>query len=106
MLTPGTIVYGCVTITDPPKPKYLITLYRDATLEVLACLTTSQPRSGVECHQVKHGCNKKEGKVLSYVFLAGTVVGQDEGGKDFSFPLETPEEYKPYFEKILREGCK
>lgn len=104
MLTPGTIVY--VTITDPPKPKYLISLYRDATLEVLACLTTSQPRSGVECHQVKHGCNKKEGKVLSYVFLAGTVVGQDEGGKDFSFPLETPEEYKPYFEKILREGCK
>lgn len=46
MLRAKNIIYGFCTFTNPPKNKYLISLYRNETLHVVAVFPTSKKRSG------------------------------------------------------------
>lgn len=151
MLTPKNVIYGFCNTTNPPKRKYLISLYRDGNLHVVACFTTSQTRAGVPAEKVKHGAIRNSDKELvSYVFQPDKIVGVTPDGKDFRFPKQTvirfdycfkeedqdrllanfespvikckltdkeyidllyamyhsedtPEKYKPLFEKVLKE---
>lgn len=92
MFQPGEIVYGFVSGLGfrNPKNKYLITLYRDDDLEVVACFTTSQHYYGVSPEQVKHGPIIRDGEYYCYVFEKGIVIGKNpEDDSDFSFPLRT-----------------
>ena len=58
MLKAKNIIYGYCTYTTPNKPKYLISLYRSDTLNIVAVFPTSRKRSGVLLTQ--HGCNRKD----------------------------------------------
>lgn len=88
MLKAKNIIYGFCNYTTPPKPKYLISLYRSETLNVVAVFPTSKQRSGVVAPV--HGANCKNGTIVSYVFEANQVIGQKYGSNaDFSFPLRT-----------------
>ena len=92
MFNPGEVIYGTVNGFGfiKPKPKYLIVLYRDDQLTIATCFTTSQERAGVPPENLKHGAVKDEDGFISYVFLAGVVVGQHpESGEDFAFPLNS-----------------
>ena len=55
MLKAKNIIYGFCTFTNPPKNKYLISLYRSETLNVVAVFPTSRKRSG--SLSPKHGKN-------------------------------------------------
>ena len=44
MLRAKNIIYGFCTFTNPPKNKYLISLYRSETLHVVAVFPTSKKR--------------------------------------------------------------
>lgn len=60
---------------------------------------TSQRRAGVA--DPKHGCNIREGQIVSYVFDAGHPIGKKQGSdEDFSFPLQTTIP----FDYCFREG--
>lgn len=88
MLKAKNIIYGFCRSTNPPKPKYLISIYRSDSLNVIAVFPTSQNRSGASMPQ--HGCNIRNGNVVSYVFEAGRPIGKKtDGREDFSFPLLT-----------------
>lgn len=90
MLAPKNVIYGFCKTTNPPKPKYMISLYRSEELNVVACFTTSQKRAGVPSEKIKHGKitnDKKE--VLSYVFLPDVPVGKTPVGAEFHFPVQT-----------------
>jgi len=92
MFRPREIVYGYVKGLGfyKPKNKYLIPLYRDDNLEIVACFTTSRPYYGVSENDVKHGAIMKDGKYYSYVFEQGVVIGHDPNtGADFAFPDRT-----------------
>ena len=88
MLKAKNIIYGYCTYTTPNKPKYLISLYRSDELNIIAVFPTSKKRSGVSLP--RHGCNKRDNTIVSYVFDAkrpiGTVYKSEE---PFSFPLQT-----------------
>lgn len=90
MFTPGNVIYAFFNSTHPPKPKYLISLYKSDELCVIACFTTSLPRAGVPLENIKHGKNvNSEGEVVSYVFLKDKVIGVKPDGTPFSFPEQT-----------------
>lgn len=90
MLSPRNVVYGFSKITNPPKEKFLISLYRSKELSVVACFTTSQDRAGVPLEQVTHGAIKnKEKEIISYVFLTSVCVGVAPDGSDYHFPVQT-----------------
>lgn len=90
MLSPRNVIYGFCKTTNPPKYKYLISLYRSDELNVVACFTTSQERAGVPLEEIKHGAIKnKEDEIISYVFLASTEVGGSPNGTKFKFPKQT-----------------
>lgn len=91
MFTPGNIIHAFFLSTNPPKPKYLISLFRSNDMCVLACFTTSKERAGVPLENIKHGKNKTaEGEVVSYVFLKDKVVGiNPDTDVPFGFPLQT-----------------
>lgn len=92
MFQPGEIVHGLVSGLGfrNPKNKYLITLYRDENLEVVACFTTSQHYYGVPEELVKHGAICRNGEYYSYVFDKDVVIGVNpEDGTDFAFPKRT-----------------
>lgn len=90
MLAPKNVIYGFCKTTCPPKPKYMISLYRSEELNVVACFTTSQKRAGVSSEKIKHGriANEKK-EVLSYVFLPEVSVGKTPSGEAFHFPVQT-----------------
>jgi len=93
------IIYGFCKYTNPPKNKYLISLYRSEELNIIAVFPTSQRRAGVA--EPKHGCNIREGQIVSYVFDAGHPIGKRQGSdEDFSFQLQTT---LP-FDYCFREG--
>jgi hypothetical protein len=99
MLKAKNIIYGFCKYTNPPKNKYLISLYRSEELNVIAVFPTSQRRAGVAVP--KHGCNVRENKVISYVFEAGHPIGKKYGSdEDFAFPLQTTIP----FDYCFREG--
>lgn len=88
MLKAKNIIYGFCKYTNPPKKKYLISLYRSDDLNIIAVFPTSQRRAGVDIP--KHGCNIRDGKIVSYVFDAGHPIGKKSGlDKDFAFPMQT-----------------
>ena len=90
MVSPRNVVYGFSKITNPPKKKYLISLYRSKELSVVACFTTSQDRAGIPLEQVTHGAIKnKEKEIISYVFLTNVCVGVAPDGSDYYFPDQT-----------------
>ena len=47
MLKAKNIIYGFCKYTNPPKYKYLISLYRSEYLNIIAVFPTSQRRAGV-----------------------------------------------------------
>ena len=88
MLKAKNIIYGFCKHTNPPKNKYLISLYRSEELHIIAVFPTSQRRAGVAAP--KHGCNIRDNQVVSYVFEAGHPIGKKkDSDEDFSFPLQT-----------------
>ena len=90
MLSPRNIIYGKCLTTNPPKNKYLISLYRSNDLNVVACFTTSQSRAGVPLSQVQHGKIKdKKNNVISYCFKADINIGNCPDGTSFAFSLDT-----------------
>lgn len=90
MLSPQNVIRGFCKNTNPPKYKYLISLYRSEDLNIIACFTTSQNRAGVPPEQIKHGAIKnKEGEIISYVFLTEVCVGLTPENENFYFPLQT-----------------
>lgn len=99
MLKAKNIIYGFCKHTNPPKNKYLISLYRSEELHIIAVFPTSQRRAGVAVP--KHGCNIRDNQVVSYVFEAGHPVGKKkDSDEDFSFPLQTTIP----FDYCFREG--
>ena len=99
MLKAKNIIYGFCKYTNPPKNKYLISLYRSEELNIIAVFPTSQHRAGVATP--KHGSNIRDGKVISYVFDAGHPIGKKKDcDEDFSFPLQTTIP----FDYCFREG--
>ena len=99
MLKAKNIIYGFCKYTNPPKNKYLISLYRSEELNIIAVFPTSQRRAGVAAP--KHGCNIREGQIVSYVFDAGHSVGKKPGSdEEFAFPLQTTIP----FDYCFREG--
>ena len=90
MLTPKNVIYGFCKTTNPPKPKYMISLYRSEDLNIVACFTTSQKRAGVPSDRINHGKITNEKKeVLSYVFFPDVSVGKTPTGEKFYFPVQT-----------------
>ena len=88
MLKAKNIIYGFCKYTNPPKKKYLISLYRSEELNIIAVFPTSQHRAGVATP--KHGCNIRNNQIISYVFDAGHPIGKKkDSNEDFSFPLQT-----------------
>lgn len=88
MLEAKNIIYGFCTYTNPPKNKYLISLYRSENLHVVAVFPTSRKRSGSLLP--KHGKNYKGKDIVSYVFEANKCIGKKyKSDEDFSFPLMT-----------------
>ena len=99
MLKAKNIIYGFCNCINPPKPKYLISLFRSANLNVIAVFPTSQHRAGVASPQ--HGYNKRGDQIVSYVFEAGHPIGKRmDSDEDFSFPLPTTIP----FDYCFREG--
>lgn len=90
MFTPGNVVYAFCRTTNPPKNKYMISLYRGVDFDLIFSFTTSQNRAGVPEEQVHHGTIKNDkGEPISYVFEAGREIGTSPDGNRFSFPLRT-----------------
>ena len=91
MLSPKNIIYGFCKETNPPKKKYLISLFRNDDLHVVACFTTSKARYGTASGRSVHGANRNEkNEIVSYVFKANTEIGDIPGETEkFSFPKET-----------------
>jgi hypothetical protein len=88
MLKAKNIIYGFCKYTNPPKNKYLISLYRNEELHIIAVFPTSQRRAGVAVPQ--HGCNYRDNQVISYVFDAKRPIGKKKDSEeDFAFPLQT-----------------
>lgn len=83
------IILAYVTDIHPPKEKFLITLYSDEELNVVACFTTSQHRAPIAPEEVKHGVIRKDNKPVAYVFEQGYEIGATEGGVPFSFRKRT-----------------
>lgn len=105
MFTPRNIIYGFLKTSRPPKYKYLISLYRDDDMEFLACVTTSKNRSGVPLEEVKHGANKRDNEIISYVFFVGRTIGKEyETDNDFSFPQQTTIRFDYCFQKAKQES--
>ena len=99
MLKAKNIIYGFCKYTNPPKNKYLISLYRSDDLNIIAVFPTSQRRAGVAVP--RHGCNMRDNQVISYVFEAGYPIGKKKNSnEDFSFPLQTTIP----FDYCFREG--
>ena len=88
MLSAKNVIYGFCTFMNPPKNKYLISLYRSETLNIVAVFPTSEKRAGSLCP--KHGKNFREDDIVSYVFEANRSIGKKFGSnEDFSFPKIT-----------------
>lgn len=100
MLKAKNIIYGFCKYTNPPKNKYLISLYRSEELHIIAVFPTSKHRAGVS--NANHGCNFRDNKAISYMFDAGHPIGKKkDSDEDFSFPMQTTIP----FDYCFREGA-
>lgn len=89
MLSTGNIIYGFCKTTNPPKEKYLISLYRDKDINVLASFTTSLARAGVLLPNDFHGVVKNNENPQAYVFSKDKAIGIKPTGEKFKFPRTT-----------------
>ncbi len=90
MFTPGNVVYAFCHTTNPPKYKYMISLYRGLDFDLVFSFTTSQPRAGVPEEKIHHGIIKNDaGETISYVCKAKQEIGTTPDGNRFSFPTRT-----------------
>lgn len=84
------IVLAFINDIQPPKRKFLITLYRDQELNIVACFTTSQQRLPAKPEDVQHGVFRKNGAPMAYVFEKGRTIGTDpKTNTPFSFHKRT-----------------
>lgn len=90
MFQPREIVYGFAKGLYKPHNKYIITIYQDADLCIVACFTTSKSRAGISDNEIHHGAIYKDKKCISYVFEKGKTIGVDpRTNSDFSFAKRT-----------------
>ena len=90
MFQPREIVYGLAKSLHDPHNKYMVTIYRDNNLSIVACFTTSKARSGVPEDKIHHGAIYRDGECMSYIFEKDTKIGVNpDTGEDFSFPKRT-----------------
>ncbi len=84
------IVLAFIKDIRPPKKKFLITLYRDNELNLLACFTTSQHRIPILPEKLHHGVIKQDNDPIGYVFDRNIPIGTNpETGNCFSFNKRT-----------------
>lgn len=102
MFQPREIIYGYAKGLYSPHNKYIVTIYQDDNLSIVACFTTSQQRAGVPEQQIQHGPIYRDKKCISYVFDQGVTIGRNSDGEDFSFPKRTV----ITFDYGVREGQK
>lgn len=103
MFQPREIVYGFVKGINPPHHKYIVTIYQDEELSIVACFTTSQGRAGVPEDKIRHGAIYREKECISYVFDKDHCIGLNPAtGVEFSFPKRTV----ITFDYGVREGQK
>lgn len=87
MFQPREIVYGYAKGFYSPHNKYIVTIYKDENLSIVACFTTSKDRSGVDEAKIHHGAIYENGQCLSYIFEKDVIIGTDpEKGEGFAFP--------------------
>ncbi len=135
MFAPGDIIYGFAKGLYRPKFKYVVSIFKDADLNILAQFTTSQDRRGYVIEAGKElGLHPQTG--IAFCFPKRTVMAYDYG---FLYGTEnqlisqfdnpeivcrmyddvyinlvyalyksdfSPTEYKPILEKILTEFYK
>ncbi len=90
MFQPREIVYGYAKGLYLSHNKYIVTIYQDDDLSIVACFTTSQQRAGVPELQIQHGPIYRDKKCISYVFERGVAIGRNpDTGNEFSFPKRT-----------------
>lgn len=90
MFQPREIIYGFAKGLFSPHNKYMVTIYRDEELSIVACFTTSKTRSGVSEDKIHHGAIYKDKECQSYVFEKDVVIGIDPTtGQEFAFPKRT-----------------
>lgn len=90
MFKPREIIYGYAKGLYSPHNKYIVTIYQDEELSIVACFTTSQQRAGIPQHQVHHGPIYRDKQCISYVFEKDRPIGLDpQTGQFFSFPKRT-----------------
>lgn len=90
MFRPREIVYGYARWFREPHNKYLVTIYQDEELNIVACFTTSKDRAGVPPERIRHGAVSSPEGCEAYVFERGRTIGTNpETGEPFSFPLRT-----------------
>ena len=87
MFQPREIIYGYAKSLYSPHYKYIVTIYRDDELNIVACFTTSQSRVGVPEDRIHHGAIYKEKQCVSFVFEKDVKIGVNpDTGADFAFP--------------------
>ena len=87
MFQPREIIYGYGKSLYSPHHKYIVTIYRDDELNIVACFTTSQSRAGVPEDEIHHGAIYKEKRCVSFVFEKDVKIGVNPAtGADFAFP--------------------
>lgn len=101
MFQPREIVYGLAKSLHEPHNKYMVTIYRDEKLSIIACFTTSKARSGVSEEKIHHGAIYRDGECVSYVFEKDVKIGViPNSGEEFAFPKRTV----VTFDYGIREG--
>ena len=87
MFQPREIIYGYAKSLYSPHHKYIVIIYRDDELNIVACFTTSQSRAGVPEDEIHHGAIYKEKRCVSFVFEKDVKIGVNPAtGADFAFP--------------------
>lgn len=103
MFQPREVVYGYAKNLFSPHNKYIVTIYQDDDLNIVACFTTSKRRAGVPEDQVHHGAIYRDQECVSYVFEKDKVVGiNPTNGADFAFPCRSV----VTFDYGVKEGIK
>lgn len=109
MFEPREIVYGYAKGFYSPHNKYIVTIYRDQALNIVACFTTSKSRAGVPVDKIHHGTIYKDKQCVSYVFEEGVKIGKNPTtGEDFAFPKRSVITFdygvtEGAFESLLKE---
>ena len=94
MFAPGDIIYGFAKGLYRPKFKYVVSIFKDADLNILAQFTTSQENQLIsQFDNPEVVCHMYDDVYINLVYALYK--------SDFS-----PAEYKPILEKILTEFYK